>query len=162
MNRWRAGLTIALVMTMACAEARTWRRFAAERFGLVVDIPSDWTADPAPDDSAPPSFTSPDRSLRIVISGVLALPAIPDEIKDLERAETGETILHKSSNGRTVTVWGWRGDIGFTRYTLIDCGLAKTLTIEYPAAARGDHANTIAHVMASMKPAHDKEHATCS
>jgi serine/threonine-protein kinase len=149
------GLTLigGIVIYASSVSAESWRSYHNDRFGTTADVPAGWKMEPPPANDDGRIFTSPDGRAELVVNGMFANVADPDELGSRLEPLEGETITYKQRKGNWVVVSGVKGDKIFYRKTLLSCRntVANNLSIEYPAAEKEAYDALVAHVGASLK-----------
>lgn len=143
-----------MITLTSSAWAENWRSYHNDRFGTTADVPVGWKMEPPPANDDGRIFTSPDGRVELIVNGMFAGVADPDELGSRLKPMEGETITYKQRMGNWVVVSGTKGDKIFYRKTLLTCRktVANNISIEYPAAEKEKYNALVAHVGASLKP----------
>jgi hypothetical protein len=149
-NKLSAGaLLIGLIASTPCARA-----FVNDRFGVSVDVPADWRAEPPPGNDDGCTFDSPDGAARILVYGGLLLEGSATQAMDEKaRAREGERVTYLRRGSRSVTVSGFAGSTVFYRRSLLTCGdkVWNTVEIAYPASEKRRYDGLVARLAASLR-----------
>lgn len=142
------------IIFASSAWAEGWRSYHNDRFGTTADVPAGWKMEPPPENDDGRIFTSPDGRAELIVNGMFAGVAGPDELGSRLEPMEGETITYKQRKGNWAAVSGTKGDKIFYRKTLLSCGnrVANNISIEYPAAEKERYDALVAHVEASLRP----------
>src|SRR5215831_17288985 len=103
---------IALLAFAAVATAAPqYRTYVNARFGTTAEVPTDWKADPPPENGDGLRFRSPDQRASITVSGSLHVwDSIEEAMKIYETPDKDETITYRHREPRALVVSGTRGD----------------------------------------------------
>jgi hypothetical protein len=135
------------------AGADDFRLYSNPRFGASAEAPSNWRAEPPPENGDGQIFRSPDGQASITVSGVLNIAATPEEaMREEEQPQQGERITYMNQSRRMVVVSGLDGDKIFYRKSILVCGdqIWNHLSIEYPAARKADYDAIVARTAKSL------------
>jgi serine/threonine-protein kinase len=158
MSRWHVASlgAIALVALAVAASAEPqYRTYANARFGTTADVPTDWKADPPPENGDGLRFRSPDQRASLTVSGMLNIYDTVDEaLRSAEEPSEGETITYRHREPHGVVVSGTRGDTIFYTRRILSCGdqIWNSVHFEYPAAEKAAYDALVTHVARSLKP----------
>jgi hypothetical protein len=149
-------VALALILTIcaSAASADDFRLYSNPRFGATAEIPSDWRADPPPENGDGQVFKSKDGQASIIVSGILNIDATPEEaMRDEEQPGAGEKITYKSRGRRVVVLSGLRGDKIFYRKSILVCRdqIWNHLSVEYPAARKVEFDAIVARAAQSLR-----------
>jgi serine/threonine-protein kinase len=121
MIRLLVSLLLAVALK-ASAQAESFRTYSNPRFGATAEVPSDWRADPPPENGDGLVFRSPDGAAAITVSGVLnAADSAAAAMNDEEKPNDGEKITFHQRGARFVIASGLAGDRIFYRKSLLVC-----------------------------------------
>lgn len=162
MKRLVRGIFVAIAAASIAggAGAETWRTYFNPRFGVSADVPSYWKMGPEPVNGDGRTFTAPDGSAEIGVTGIFSVLPRDEEIS-IWTTRAGETITYKVVQGNVVVVSGTRGDKVFYRKSLLNCGIWNDLSIEYPARDKAEYDPLVVHVAASLKPGRGYNFVPC-
>jgi hypothetical protein len=147
-------LALILFAGVCPAQADGFRLYSNPRFGATAEVPSEWRADPPPENGDGQIFRSPDGRGSLTISGILRVEATPEEaMKEEELPSEGENIAYHTHGRRLVVVSGFNGDKIFYRKSLLVCGdrIWSHIYLEYPAAQKTDYDAIVAHIAQSLR-----------
>jgi serine/threonine-protein kinase len=145
-----------IVILFFCAvavHAESFQVYSNPRFGATAEVPSDWRADPPPENGDGLVFRSPDGQASITISGVLNIAdSVAEAMKTEEQPSEGETITYHQHGRRMVVVSGLRGDKIFYRKSLLVCRdqIWNHLWLEYPVAQKAEYDALVARIARSL------------
>jgi hypothetical protein len=158
MTRWHGVLltAIALLSGFAAATAAPqYRTYVNARFGTTAEVPTDWTADPPPENGDGLRFRSPDQRASITVSGSLQIwDTIDEAMKIYQEPQKGETITYRHREPRALVVSGTRGDTIFYARHILSCRdqIWNSVNLEYPAAEKAVYDALVTRVARSLRP----------
>jgi len=136
---WRLLSVIMIILSPEVAHAVTlWETYSVDRFGTMVEAPSDWTEQKSAD-GGEYQFTSPDGKAIIVVSGGLnALDTISNAFGIYEKPQPGETITDRHLDKWGITISGKKDGRFFLRRSMLSCDnkLWNSVSIEYPPSQK--------------------------
>lgn len=147
-----AALLLAASPGLAAAEG--WETYVNERFGTTADVPAGWTPGEPPANGDGLTFTAPDGSASVSVSGSLqAFETVAESVAILESANEGETITYRHVEPGLVVVSGLAGDRIFYRKSILSCGdtIWNTVALDYPKVDKQSFDPIVAHVAASLR-----------
>ncbi len=150
-----------LALVVNAAHAQSLRSYSNARFGTTAATPSDWKMQPPPGNDDGRVFMSPDGEASITISGILMISSFAQEVDERLQPAADESITYKVANRNVVVVSGFRGDRIFYRKSLLGCGVANDLAIEYPAAKKARYDALVGQVAASLRPGQGYQVSGC-
>jgi hypothetical protein len=136
------------------ARAETLRVYANPRFGATAEVPSDWRADPPPENGDGQRFTSLDGLATITVSGILNIgDNVEAAMREEEQPGAGETITYRQRSGRAIIASGTRGDDIFYRKSILVCAdrIWNHVSLEYPAAQKAHYDSLVARIAGSLR-----------
>ena len=149
-NKRSTGISlVGLIVLTPCAHA-----YVNDRFGVSVDVPADWRAEPPPENDDGRTFDSPDGAARILVYGGFQLGRSATQAMDEKaRPREGERVTYLKRGARSVTVSGFAGSTIFYRRSLLTCGdqVWNTVEITYPASERRGYDRLVARLAASLR-----------
>ena len=158
-------LTASISMLYPASAEQGYRLYRNWRFGVSVDVPSDWKEGPEPENNDGLVFTAPDGAATITVSGILNADGEPaaEVIADEQRAEDGETVTYRKTGAREAVMSGTRGDAIFYRKVILSCKdqIVNRLLIEYPVAQKQAFDALVSHVAASMRSSPGEQIPKC-
>jgi hypothetical protein len=147
-------LTLLTGAAIVAARADTMRTYANPRFGATAEVPSDWRADPPPENGDGQRFSSPDGLATITISGILNLDDnVEAAMREEEEPGAGETITYRQRSGRALITSGTRGMEIFYRKAILVCAdrIWNHVSLEYPAAQKAHYDSLVARIAGSLR-----------
>ena len=138
------------------AQASPVGAYVNDRYGVSVDVPADWRADPPPDNDDGRTFHSPDGAATIVVFGNLQIgDSIAGAMDEMAKPRDGERITLLKRGARSLTVSGFAGAQIFYRRSLLTCGgqVWNNVEISYPASQKAAYDKVVAHLAASLRGA---------
>jgi serine/threonine-protein kinase len=144
-------LVIATVATLA--RAQSFRVYSNPRFGATAEVPSDWRADPPPENGDGLVFHSPDGQASLTISGILNIADSAEEaMKQEDQAGGDEQVTYRQRGARSLTLSGLQGDRIFYRKSILVCRdqIWNHLSLDYPAARKTDYDALVVRVAKSF------------
>jgi hypothetical protein len=158
MTRWSKACLAAIALlafAAAATAASQYRSYVNERFGMTADVPTDWKADPPPENSDGLHFRSPDQRASLAVYGRLNISdTVDDAMRDYETPGKDETITYRHRERRAVVVSGIRGDTIFYSRHVLSCRdeIWNSVHIEYPATEKAAYDALVTHVARSLRP----------
>lgn len=147
-------LTFLTGAAIVAARAETMRTYANPRFGATAEVPSDWRADPPPENGDGQRFSSPDGLATITISGILNIgDNVEAAMREEEEPGAGETITYRQRSGRALITSGTRGSEIFYRKAILVCAdrIWNHVSLEYPAAQKAHYDSLVARIAGSLR-----------
>lgn len=153
-----AGLT--LVACIGLGQAETWHRYTNDRFGASAEIPSDFKADPPPENDDGRTFVSKDGKAKILVYGSYAPSVVVESfaayrhwVRNAEK-EGGLTISYDAGGRDWFALSGMAGDQITYLKVIGVCSkrsLALHVRIEYPAAEKRRYDTLVSRVGGSLR-----------
>jgi serine/threonine-protein kinase len=161
-----AALLMASIVALAPVSAQqAYRHYRNARFGVSVDVPSGWKAEPPPENNDGLVFSSPDGAATITVSGILNAGNAPAARVIAEEPQTrdGETVVYRNKSVRQAVISGTRGDVIFYRKVILSCNdrILNHFAIEYPATRKQALDVVVSHVAASMRASPGEQIPNC-
>ncbi len=149
-------LALALILAIFASPclADDFRLYSNPRFGASAEVPSDWRAEPPPENGDGQVFRSPDGQASIAVSGILNLAATPEEaMRDEEQAGAGERVTYLNRGRRMVVLSGFNGDKIFYRKSILDCRdqIWNHLSVEHSTARKADYDAIVTRAAKSLR-----------
>jgi hypothetical protein len=146
-------LALLLFPALASARAETYRTYSNPRFGATADVPSNWRAEPPPENGDGLIFKSPDGTASATVSGRLNIDdSVEAAMQEALQPNQGETISYHQSGKNWVVVSGVDGDKIFYRKSMLVCRdqIWNDVDLEYPAAQKSAYDALVRHVAGSL------------
>jgi hypothetical protein len=142
------------------AGAETWKRYTNERFGTLVEVPAEFTAQPPPANNDGRTFVSKDGSARILVYGshapsvvVQSFAAYKDWVTDQE-AKSGLGITYTGGAADWFALSGVKGSTVIYMKVVAGCAdrsVAHHVRVEYPASEKAGYDPTVTRVARSLR-----------
>ena len=145
----------------AAAEAADWQKYSNERFGVSIDVPSDFKQlGDVPDNNDGLTFASSDGKavLRVWGNNIVA-DSFKDELRgNFENDQSdGWAVTYGAGNKQKVMTWavysGTKGDMIMYEKSIASCKGTQSLhfRIEYPIAQKLNYDEVVTHISRSLK-----------